>query len=223
MKGTLLLIFVILFTNNLLVVCQKTYTVSLDDRNTAIELTKNAITEINNKNYTEGFNKLKKSIEIDSLFREAYLRIYHLYTLTHKNTEETIEAIEKGKRIFEEDDELFFYCGEIYRLNERMDKAFYEYSKAIEFAKINGEDFYLVPYYYLNRGNLFLTSDKYESAINDYNYLLKLDSASTSGLTNRGIAYFKLGEAEKACKDWEMAGKNGFEKANEYYHRHCKN
>ncbi len=220
MKVTLL--FVIIFSSFSFAVCQKTYTVSMGDRNAAIELTTNAIAEISNKNYTEGFNLLRKSIEVDSLFRDAYLRIYHLYTLTHKNTEETLEALEKGKRIFGEDDELFFYCGEIYRLNKIIDKAFYEYSKAIEFAKNNGEDFYLVPYYYLNRGNLFLLSDKFESAINDYNYLLKLDSVSTSGLTNRGFAYFILGEKEKACKDWEMAVKNGFEKANEYYLRHCK-
>lgn len=217
------LIFAIIFSNISAVISQKTYTVEIDDRNSAIELTKNAIIDINNKNYTEAFNKLSKSIELDSLFRETYLRIYQLYTITHENTEETIEHLKKGKRIFEEDDELFFYCGEIYRLNEKMDKAFYEYSKAIEYAKINGEDFYLVPYYYLNRGNLFLASEKFESAIKDYNYLLKLDSVSTSGLTNRGIAYFKLGQDEKACKDWEKAIGNGFESANEYYQKYCKN
>jgi tetratricopeptide (TPR) repeat protein len=222
MRKTVLIFTVILF-NISFVIAQKTYTISVDDRNAAIELTKKAISDINNKDFTKAFFKLRKSIEIDSLFREAYLRIYQLYSLNQENTKETIEILKKGKRIFEEDDELFFYCGEIYRLNAMIDKAFYEYAKAIEYAKTNGEDFYLVPYYYLNRGNLFLASEKYDSAINDYNYLLKLDSTSNSGLTNRGIAYYKLGENEKACQDWDMAIKNGFEKANDYYQKHCKN
>jgi len=202
---------------------QKTYTVSIDDRNAAIELTKKAISDIENKDFTKAFIKLRKAIKIDSLFREAYLHIYQLYSLSKKNTEETIEILKKGKRIFGEDDELFFYCGEVYRLNALMDKALYQYSKAIEYAKANGEDFYLVPYYYLNRANLFLASEKLDSAINDYNYLLKIDSTSTSGLTNRGIAYYKMGEKEKACQDWAMAIKNGYEKANVYYQQHCKN
>lgn len=222
MRKTVLIFIIILF-NIPFARGQKTYTISIDDRNAAIELTKNAISDIENKDFTQAFYKLRKSIEIDSLYREAYLRIYQLYSLNQENTEETIEILKKGKRIFEEDDELFFYCGEIYRSNAMMDKAFYQYSKAIEYAKYNGEDFYLVPYYYLNRGNLFLASEKLDSAINDYNYLLKLDSTSTSGLTNRGIAYYKMGEKEKACLDWAMAIKNGYEKANYYYQQYCKN
>lgn len=201
---------------------QKTYTVSVEDRNAVIELTKNAVFDINNKDFTQAFIKLTRALELDSTFRETYLRFYQVYLLSHRNVDETINALEKGKRIFEEDDELFFYCGEIYRQNGIKDKAFYEYSMAIEYAKINGEDYYLVPYYYLSRGNLFLASDKYESAIDDYSYLIKLESSSTSGLTNRGIAYFKLGIREKACQDWKMAVEYGFDKANEYFQKHCK-
>ncbi len=219
-KKAILILSIILFSISF-AIGQTTHTISIDDRNAAIELTRNAILDMNSKNYSQAFNKLRKSIEIDSLFRDAYLRIYQLYTLTRENTEESIETLKKGKRIFEEDDELIFYCGEIYRLNAKMDEAIYEYSKAIDYAKINGEDFYLVPYYYLNRGNLFLASEKLESAIHDYNYLLKLDSSSASGLTNRGITYFKLGEKDKACKDWNMAIKIGSKKANEYYRKHC--
>lgn len=221
MMRRILLFFAITASSLSLVFSQKTYMVSVDDRNAAIELTKNAVLDINNKNYSNAFIKLRESIEVDSVFRETYLRIYQVCSLSQKHVDETISALEKGKRIFEQDDELFFYCGEIYRQNAINDKAFYEYSKAIEYAKINGENYYLVPYYYLNRGNLFLTSEQYESAISDYSYLIKLDSTSTSGLTNRGIAYYKLGINEKACDDWELAAKYGFDKANEYYQKHC--
>lgn len=222
MMRRIALIFAITSATISLVYSQKTYMVSVDDRNAAIELTQNAVLDINSKNYANAFIKLRESIEIDSVFRETYLRIYQVYALSHENVYETISTLEKGKRIFEQDDELFFYCGEIYRQNEMVEKAFYEYSKAIEYAKVNGEDYYLVPYYYLNRGNLLLTSEQFELAIKDYSYLIKLDSTSTSGLTNRGIAYYKLGINEKACDDWEIAAKYGFDKANEYYQKHCK-
>ena len=135
MKKTVL-IFTFFLLNISFAIGQKTYNVSFDDRNAAIELTRNAISDISNKDFTKAFIKLRKSIEVDSLFRETYLRIYQLYSLNNDNTEETIELLNKGKRIFEEDDELFFYCGEIYRLNSMINKAFYEYSKAIEYAKI---------------------------------------------------------------------------------------
>ncbi len=218
----LVLFFGMIFFSISFLLGQKTHTVLVNDRNTAIDLTNEAISDIDNKDYTKAFNKLRKSIKIDSLYREAYLRIYHLYSKNQENAEETIGALKKGKRIFEEDDELYFYCGQIYRSIGDAEKAFYEYTKAIEYAKVNGEDFYLVPYYYLNRGNLYLFSNRYESAINDYNHLLKLDATSNSGLTNRGIAYHLMGDYKKACQDWNRAIENGFDKAKAYYRMYCK-
>lgn len=128
----------------------------------------------------------------------------------------------KGKRIFQENDELNFYCGELYRLNNNYEKAIIEYTNAMKYAKTYGEDFYLVPYYYLNRGNIYLKEGKLKLALNDYNYLLKLDSTSSSGLTNRGIAMYKLGYKDKACHDWKKASENGFAVANNYYQKYCK-
>ncbi len=205
-----------------LAIGQSPYTVSLDDRNAAVQLIQEAIADIKTEDYSSAFKKLIKSLEIDSLFRETYLHIYQLYTLNPEDPEQTLGALNKGSRIFKDDDELFFYCAEVYRSNAQTDLAIEAYTNAIKYAKVNGEDFYLVPYYYLNRGNLFLTIKQYELAIKDYCCLLKLDSVSTSGLTNRGIAYYKLGEKQKACEDWQKAIANGYEKANLYYQKFCK-
>ena len=89
MKKTVL-IFTFFLLNISFAIGQKTYNVSFDDRNAAIELTRNAISDISNKDFTKAFIKLSKSIEVDSLFRETYLRIYQLYSLNNDNTEESI-------------------------------------------------------------------------------------------------------------------------------------
>lgn len=200
---------------------QKTYSGSIDSRNAAIQLTNEAISEIKNKNYDSALNKLLASIKTDSTIRETYLRLYQVAIADHEHNAIIIEALNKGKRIFQEDDVLNFYCGEVYRLNANYEKAIIEYTNAMKYAKVYGEDFYLVPYYYLNRGNIYLKTGKLESALDDYNYLLKLDSTSTSGLTNRGITMYKLGYKDEACHDWEKAVKNGFTVANKYYQKYC--
>lgn len=213
---------VIFFVSISFAMGQKEYIVSVDDRNSAMQFAKEAILDIKNKDYDSALNKLMKSIEADSVFKDPYLYLYQLCTLDLKYSDIIIKAFTKGKRVFGKDDELFFYCGEIYKLNAIYDKAILEYTNAMEYAKTNGEDFYLVPYYYLNRGNLYLRSEQFTSALNDYNYLLKLDPVSTGGLTNRGTTYYKLGEKGKACQDWDKAIKTGSKNADEYYQKYCK-
>ncbi len=202
---------------------QQTFSVSVADRNKAIQLTKDAILDIQHKDYNEALGKLLKSCKIDSTFRETYIRIYQVGSLKHEKFDIIIAAINKGKRVFQEDDELFYYCGEIYRLDSKYNKAIIEYTEAMKYAKVNGEDYYLVPYYYLKRGNVYLKTEKYNLAIKDYNYLLFLDSNFKGGLTNRGIAFYKIGEKDKACNDWHKAIETGASDAMKYYQKHCIN
>ena len=201
--------------------CQVDYTVGFDNRNKAIKLTNDARLDIKEKKAEDALNKLLEAIAIDSNYREAYLQLYQAGTLNVANSGKVMKELLKGKRIFEEDDELYFYCGEIYRLNSDFEKAILEYGFAMEYAKKNGEDFYLVPYYYLNRGNLYLKKNQFDKALQDYNYSLKLKPDFLGSITNRGICFFKLGKKEDACKDWKNAMDKGFEPAKDYYNKHC--
>ncbi len=218
----ILFILLLIVCSQLDIISQETYNVSINDRNSAIELTNNAIKNIENKNNDKAVENLLEAINIDSTYRNSYLYIYQA-GINYENYEIIIKALNKGKRIFQEDDELSFYCGEIYRSKSDFNNAIIEYTNAIKYAKINGEDFYLVPYYYLNRANCFLKKKQYLIAIDDYNKLLQLDSESTSGLTNRGTAFYKLGEKEKACRDWKSAVEKGAKLAKKYYNKNCKN
>ena len=200
---------------------QQTYTISYEDRKLATELTKEAIKDIKNGALDDAYKKLLKSVTVDSTLHETYKRLYQVWSKTHKDPEKIIKLLNKGTRIFLEDDELDFYCGEIYDFESDYKDAIAEYTIAMKYAKINGEDFYLVPHYYLNRGNIYLKSKQYQLALKDYNYMLKLDSLSQSGLIDRGITLYQIREKEKACMDWEKAMEAGSEIAKTYFQKHC--
>jgi tetratricopeptide (TPR) repeat protein len=80
----------------------------------------------------------------------------------------------------------------------------------------------LVPFYYLNRGNIYLQNKQYDKALNDYSYLLSIDSLSTAGLVNRGITYYQLGNKDNACLDWLKAKNLGASPGDKYYTKYCK-
>lgn len=221
MKKLLLLLIVSMHLST--VFGQKTISTSLEARNAASEYFNSATSAMEQDNYNLALVKIKQAIISDPTFRDAYLQLYQIGTMIPDSAKTIVKELNKGKLIFEEDDELFFYCGEMYRLNKNFEDAIIEYSKAITYSKSNGENFHLVPYYYLNRGNTYLKTAKYEQALDDYDYLLKLDSLSLGGLTNRGIALYKLGEKDKACKDWTNALEKGGEYAEIYCSKYCVN
>lgn len=201
---------------------QEIYTITLESRNNVIDMTNGARALIKEKKADEAVNQLLEAIGIDSVYREAYLLLYQAGALNTVNTARVLNGLEKGKRVFEEDDELYFYCGEIYRLNSEPEKALAEYNKAIAYSKVNGEDFYLVCYYYFNRGNYYLKAGNPELALEDYSYSIKLKPDFSAALLNRGVCLFRLGRKTEACQDWEKARDLGYEPAIAYCEKHCK-
>lgn len=217
----LTLILFILTTVHFATLGQVEYNITIEDRNMAIDLTNEAIINIKEKKADDAIDKLIKAISIDSTYRDTYLQLFQAGILKISNSGRVMKELQKGKRIFQEDDELNFYCGELYRLNSDYKNAILEYSNAITFAKTNGEDFYLVPYYYLNRGNCYQKETQLNKALGDYNYLIKLKPDLLSALTNRGVCLYKLGKKDEACKDWNTAMGKGYSPAKEYYNKHC--
>jgi len=202
--------------------CQEIYSITEEGRNNTIELTDGARVLIQEKKANQAVAQLLEAIRIDSVFREAYLVLYQAGALNTENTVKVISGLEKGLRIFQEDDELHFYCGELHRLNSDLEKALIEYNYAILYAKANGEDFYLVPYYYFNRGNCYLKMKNEQLAMEDYNYSLKLKPDFSAALMNRGVCFFKIGKKSEACQDWKNALDQGYEQAKSYYEKHCQ-
>ncbi|RXQ97547.1 hypothetical protein EO244_01275 [Ancylomarina salipaludis] len=123
--------------------------------------------------------------------------------------------------IFQQDDEICYYLGELYNLKGEVKRAMAEYSMAIAFSKINGEDFHLVHRYYFNRANICLGKNMIGTAVLDYTYALNLKPDYGAAYANRGICFYKMGETESACKDWKQAVILGISQAEEYVTKNC--
>jgi len=199
------------------------YNVSVDDRNKAIDLTNQAITKIEGDKLDDAILFLVKSLSVDSVYRPTYLQFYRVYSLNNEYSKTILPYIKKGKRIFEDDDELSFYLGEIYRSNSDLKNALLEYNAAIRLSKTNGEDFHLVHSYYFNRGNCYYKADLLDSAIVDYTYALKLKPDYSFAYMNRGICLYRRGKPIEACVDWQKSEELGCDSATEYLEKYCKN
>ncbi|TLX72625.1 tetratricopeptide repeat protein [Labilibacter sediminis] len=201
---------------------QSLYEVEIDSRNEAIDLNKTAKKNLEEGSVNNAFDELLHSLSIDSLLRETYLLIYQAWLKDKSYTDTVVCAMDKGKRIFTDDDELCFYRAEIYRHKYQLPEAVLEYTNATNYAKRNGEDFYLVHYYYLNRGNCFFQMEMYDGAIADYNYALKLKSDFAAALNNRAMCYYMQGRKEEACNDWKQALLLGYNLSEKYLNEYCK-
>jgi len=181
------------------------------------------VKKIEEESPVEAITLLTKAIAIDSTYRNSYLGLYKAYTMNKDYSETAISNIKKANRIFKEDDELHFYLGELYRMNNNLMEALYEYNAAIQYSKKNGEDFFLVYFYYTNRGICFMRLEMYDSAIADFNKALTLEPNSAVIRVNRGTCLNKKGDRINACIDWKYAVENGIPSAVKYVDTYCKN
>ena len=202
-------------------VCQE-YNVTGESLNKAINISERAVELINNQNVEEALPLLNQAIEIAPSLREPYLYYYRIALTNSKHLDFCIDKMKKAKQIFQEDDELCYYLGEMYRKKGELKRAMVEYSTAIAYSKKNGEDFYLVPHYYFNRANISLKNNLFNSAVLDYTYAIKLKPNYGIAYVNRGICWFQKGDKESACKDWQSAVDLGAMQAEEYLERNCK-
>jgi tetratricopeptide (TPR) repeat protein len=198
------------------------YQVSLEDKNKAIVLTNQAIERVKADRIEDAFNLLVKAISIDSTNRNSYLQLYRVGMNDSTRVDKAIAILQKSKKIFQQDDEICYYLGEMYNLKGEVKRAMYEYSMAITYSKLNGEDFHLVHRYYFNRANICLAKNMISTAVLDYSYALNLKPNYGAAYANRGICFYKMGEKDAACKDWKQAVKLGISQSEEYVKRNCK-
>jgi len=197
------------------------YQVSLEDKNNAIVLTNKAIEKVSEDRIDDAFNLLVEAISIDSTNRNSYLQLYRVGMNDSTRVDMAISFLQKSKKIFKQDDQICYYLGEMYKIKGEMKRALAEYSMAIAYSKLNGEDFHLVHRYYFNRANISLGKNRISSAVLDYTYALNLKPNYGVAYANRGICLYKMGETEAACKDWKQAVKLGISQSEEYIKRNC--
>ena len=189
--------------------------------NKPIELLQEANKDIENGDYQDAVQKLIAANRLNPKLREVYLSL--IVACSHTNQISLLkDYLIKAKKIFEEDDELCYYLGNLYQNQKKYTEAVKEYSLAIDYSKKNGEDYELVYAYYLNRGNCYLKQNEFAKAIPDYTYSLKLNKDNGAIYANRGIAYFQTGKRKEACVDWRKAKSLGVTSVNAYINRYCR-
>lgn len=200
---------------------QQFFEIDAEERDNSIVISNTAIDMMNKGNYESAFRILEKVIESDPSFIFAYMNLYKAGSQLPEKTDQTVAILRKALTIFEENDELAYYLGNILQKNGRLQEAIKAYSDAIAFSKINGEDFPLVWAYYFNRGNSYLKANQHAKAIPDYDYALKLNPKNADVLTNRGFCHYKTNQRGKACADWTLASSLGRVEADKYLKSFC--
>lgn len=199
-------------------ICQ----IDFDNYEAAIYLNNSALIDIENNDYYTAIPKILKALLLDSTNRNAYINLSYAYNQINQHIL-LVPHLEKAKQIFIEDDEILYYTGNVYQKIEDLEKAINNYDSAIIYSKVNGEDFELVYAYYLNRGICFLKQQKFEQALEDFNYALKLDGNKSSIYANRASTYFQLKMIHEACFDWVKANELGEKSVYNYILIFCNN
>lgn len=201
---------------------QQIFDVDAEVRENSIEINNTAVDMISKGNYESAARILELVIEDDPSYHAAYLNFYRAGSQLESKKEKVISTLREGLLIFEEDDEMAYYLGNILQKENRFSEAIQAYSDAIKYSKINGEEFELVWAYHFNRGNCYLKTNQHAKAIPDYDYALKLSPRNADVLTNRGFSHYKLDNQKMACEDWNEAKSLGNKQTERYLQSFCK-
>jgi tetratricopeptide (TPR) repeat protein len=201
---------------------QQIFDLDPEIRGNSIEINNAAVQMISDGNYETAAKILEKVIIDDPSFHPAYLNFYRAGGQVASKKEKVIQTLRDGLLIFEEDDEMAYYLGNILQRENRLSEAIKAYTDAINYSKINGEDFELVWAYHFNRGNCYLKTNQHAKAIPDYDYALKLSPSNADVLTNRGFCLYKEKNNAAACADWKEAKRLGNTQTEKYLQSFCK-
>jgi len=79
------------------------------------------------------------------------------------------------------------------------------------------------PGIYSIRGSIYFSKKDFLPAIDDFDQAIEHDVNDVHAWFNRGVAHYNIGLHQKACYDWDKAGKLGNYDAFKYISRYCKN
>lgn len=193
---------------------------SIDKHNSAVETYNKAIILLEQKDFQAAFPLFAATIALDSTFRDAYIYVTQA-AFESRQTDVARLCLEKGVTVYTDDDEIIYYLAKIYQIERKYQQAIDTYSKAIEFAKVNGEEFPIVYDYYAGRGSCYLIQKQFEKALTDFDYSIKLDDTKSAVYNNRGQALYQLKRHNEACQSWQKARDLGDTNADTYIKKLC--
>ena len=180
------------------------FDLALTDCNKAVELDSedaNAYVSRGNIYLSKNENDLaiadfNKSLSLQKENAAAYLGRGNAF-YNKENYGKALDDFSATIRLDSQNPSAYGLRGLIYQKTNRDDKALNDFGEAI---RINPE-FSLL---YASRGKSFLNLKKYDEAIDDYSNAVKFNNSGNAAdfFFERGIAYFKKDELEKAVRDF---------------------
>lgn len=172
--------------------------------------------------YEKALEIVELTLKDDPYFHPAYQTFYSAASHVQEAWPRLVRHLEKATQAyFREDDELIFYLANGLYWMEQYPEALARFDEAIQWSKVNGEDFYLIWNYHFNRGNCLLKMKQYAQAVEAYDEAARLNPVDAGIFANRGICHHYLNNAALACADWQEALDLEYQKAAEYLERYC--
>ncbi len=194
---------------------------TVDDLNRAIELNNTGFDLLAQSKFTEASRYFMKAIELDSTERKYYLNLNSACNEL-KNFRLSRTYFEKAKKIFYEDDEIFYCAGLINKNLGYYTAAVSDFTSAIKFSANYDEPSDQFYAFYFNRGVCYLKLAEYAKAEKDFSSTLEINPYHHGAFANRGMARYNLKNRTGACHDWQAAVEHGYEEAAGYVSKYCR-
>lgn len=198
---------------------QQTYHLTVETRN-ASSLAYNKGCKLLNENLAkESIPYFVKAIHTDSTLYNPYKELFDASLITQNYSDSVLNCFYMGRKVFNTDNNLCYYIGEMFRLRKQFHNAIEEYTKAIQFSYSDSVKPKNYIRYYSGRAFCHLKRNAYSLALSDYMVYLAAKPDDPAILVNRGICYHYLNDDAKARIDWLKASKLGYPTADEYLKR----
>ncbi len=169
---------------------------------------------LNERDKEKAMDDLFKAIDKNPNFSDAFLEIGRIQSFFG----EVKMAVASYTYALETDSllaEAWYERGRLFiQHSSNPDKALIDLATA---ARLNPA----LPGVYTLIGNIKLSRQDYLEAILEFDKAINQNGKDTHALMNRGMAHFNTGLKEKACDDWDKAGRQGNLQAFKLISRHC--
>lgn len=194
---------------------------TLGDFNQAVELNNKGYELLEVENYRGALEHFMEAIRLDSTERIYYLNLNSACNGL-KNYKLGQKYFEAAKKIFTEDDEIYYCAGLINKNLGLYRQAVTDLSAAIRLSSNYddaSDEFYA---FYFNRGVCYLRLNDFRAAAADFTKTLEINPYHQGSYANRGMARYNLKDKQGACDDWRAAYDNGYEAASTYLTKYCR-
>ena len=232
------------FENTLISRFEKSLPVGVSVRNSDVNLTSEALTEVENvawsgsdpsaeqlflramheysgKHFNSSLNYYGRAVEeseAKGTIESLYSAFYHMNRgALRAEMIDFISSIESNVQVLSMDDSGNTRA----RVKDQVSRQ-YDYSDAIRDMKAAAEITPDIPYIYYNLGNLYCLSSEHINSIENYSKAIALYPYMGDAYFNRGLVLIYLKDKEKGCIDLSRAGELGVQDAYSVIKKYCE-